>query len=69
MARHVHVFDRTGRLLDTLPIELDHPGTDPAEVREEHYFEEARRRARERNLVTDDAEAQALRFEFATGPR
>jgi hypothetical protein len=66
MARHVRVSDRNGKHLSTFPVEL---GTDEAQIREEHYFEEARRMAREKHLITDEAEAQALRFEFATGPR
>ncbi|HVY51793.1 MAG TPA: hypothetical protein VHA07_09585 [Devosia sp.] len=66
MTRHIHIFDRFGRHLATWPIEL---GTDEAQIREEEYIEEARRRARNEHLVEDEAQAQALRFEFATGPR
>lgn len=66
MARHIHIFDRLNKHLATWPIEL---GTDEAQIREEEYFEEARRQARDRHLVEDEAEANALRFEFATGPR
>ena len=66
MERHVHVIARDGKRLATYPITI---GTDEAERREVEYFEEARRRARDENLVEHEAEAQALRFEFATGPR
>jgi len=66
MERHVHVIHSDGKRLATYPITL---GTDDAERREAEYFEEARRRARDENLVKHEAEAQALRFEFATGPR
>jgi hypothetical protein len=66
MARHVHVMDTHGKVLSTYPIEL---GTDEAEIREEEYFEAARRRAKDENLVEDDAMVDALRFQFATGPR
>ena len=66
MARHVRVSDVNGKHLSTFPVEL---GTDEAQIREEQYFEEARRLAREKHHIEDEAEAQALRFEFATGPR
>jgi hypothetical protein len=66
MERHVHVIARDGQRLATYPITI---GTDDAERREAEYFEEARRRARDENLVKHDAEVQALRFAFATGPR
>jgi hypothetical protein len=66
MQRHVHVIHKDGKVLATYPITL---GIDEAEIRETEYFEEARRRARQHNLVADEAEAQALRFEFVTGPR
>ena len=66
MARHVRVSDANGKHLSTFPVEL---GTDEAQIREEQYFEEARRMARDRHRITDEAEARALRFEFATGPR
>ena len=66
MERHVHVIDRNGKRLATYPISL---GTDVAAEREAEYFEEARRRARDENLVQHEAEAAALRFQFATGPR
>jgi hypothetical protein len=66
MERHVHVIARDGKRLATYPITI---GTEEAERREAEYFEEARRRARDENLVEHEAEAAALRFEFATGPR
>jgi hypothetical protein len=66
MERHVHVIDRDGNRIATYPITL---GTEDALKRENDYFEEARRRARDEKLVEHEAEAQALRFEFATGPR
>lgn len=66
MERHVDVFHSDGKRLATYPITL---GTDDAERRETEYFDEARRRARDENLVKHEAEAQALRFAFATGPR
>jgi hypothetical protein len=66
MERHVHVIAGDGKRLATYPISI---GTDEAERRETEYFEEARRRARDENLVKHEAEAAALRFEFATGPR
>jgi hypothetical protein len=66
MERHVDVIARDGMRLATYPITL---GTDDAKRREAEYFEEARRRARDENLVAHEAEAQALRFQFATGPR
>lgn len=66
MPRHVHVIGQDDKVLKTYPITL---GTDDAERREAEYFEEARRQARHENLVEDDAQAAALRFSFATGPR
>lgn len=66
MARHVHVIAHDGKRLATYPITI---GTDEAERREAEYFDEARRRARDENLVKHEAEAQSLRFEFALGPR
>ena len=66
MARHVRVSDANGKHLSTFPVEL---GTDDAQIREEQYFEEARRMARDKHRITDEAEARALRFEFALGPR
>lgn len=66
MARHVRVSDSTGKHLSTFPIEL---GTDDSQIREEQYFEEARRLARDKHHIEDEAEARALRFEFALGPR
>ena len=66
MARHVRVSDASGKHLSTFPVEL---GTDEAQIREEQYFEEARRMARDKHRITDEAEARALRFEFALGPR
>ena len=66
MERHVHVIARDGKRLATYPITI---GPEEAERREAEYFEEARRRARDENLVEHEAEAAALRFEFATGPR
>ena len=66
MARHVSVTDRNGVPLGIFPVDL---GVEPAEVREEQYFEEARRLAKEKHRITDEAEARAFRFEFATGPR
>ena len=66
MEGHVHVIAYDGKRLATYPIDL---GIEEAERREAEYFDEARRRARDENLVKHEAEAQALRFEFATGPR
>ena len=66
MERHVHVIAHDGKRLATYPITI---GTEEAERREAEYFDEAWRRARDENLVKHEAEAQALRFEFATGPR
>ena len=66
MERHVHVIAKDGKRLATYPITL---GTEDALRREAEYFEEARRRARDENLVSHDAEVAALRFQFATGPR
>ncbi len=67
MQRHVEVIHhKTGNVIATYPINL---GVDEAAIRENAYFEEARRRARDENLVEDEAEVQALRFQFATGPR
>lgn len=66
MHKDVHVISRDGTTLATYPIA---PGVDEAERREAEYFEEARRQAKQNNLVTDEAEARALRFEFALGPR
>ena len=66
MQRHVHVIGKDDKILATYPITL---GVDDALRREVEYFEEARRQAKQNNLVTDVAEAEALRFQFATGPR
>ena len=67
MERHVHVIARDGKRLATYPISI---GTEEAERREAEVLRggpapcprRESRRARE-------AEAAALRFEFATGPR
>lgn len=67
MERHVDVIHReTGTIIATYPIRL---GTEETFARESEYLEEAKRRARDENLVEDDAEIDALRFQFAVGPR
>lgn len=67
MLRHVEVIHhKTGNIIATYPITL---GTDDALVRENEYFEEAKKRARDENLVEDEAEIEALRYQFALGPR
>jgi hypothetical protein len=66
MARHVSVTDGNGVPLGIFAVDL---GVEPAEIREEQYFEEARRMAREKHRITDETQARAFRFEFATGPR
>ena len=67
MERHVHVIARDGKRLATYPISI---GTEEAERREVEYFRGSPAPgARRENLVEHEAEAAALRFEFATGPR